>query len=199
MTKRRRTRRSKRRSRGTRLISEFQAYGVYSPNTSMVIGWSRLPSLVQDSTFRLIHFSISGSSLDTASANKFQDGPAFIQLRQLSPDGKTTLRCSRVFALTGNKTFSLRTDRIEYPGSWRGDALVSLDVLCPKKGYERGIACTLYLKFTYDHIPLSEACPNIEAVPTCSTSGLHHQQATPSVLSIETNFSTLSLGRRNSS
>lgn len=156
-----------RRKLPARLVAEGQFMSVISPASSAVIGWNMVPDAAHSSTFRLTNATVTGTALDAATANSLQTGPAFIQMRQIAPDGKTTLRSSTIKQFGANpRSYQLRTDSVEYPGPWRGDALFAVDCLCPKKSYEIGCAMTISLTFTYDHEPNSEHCPTIEATPT---------------------------------
>lgn len=162
-------RRRRRRRGGIKLYDESTFISQISPNSSVTISWSLLPSPVQHATFKLKSFRVTASSLDVATANAFSDGPAFFQMRQLDTDGKTTLRTSPPFVVGPQpKSFHLRCDPKEYVGPWRGDHLVAVDCLCPKTGYERGLGLSISLRYVHDHIPISEACPTVTAVPTAS-------------------------------
>lgn len=157
----------KKRSTRVRLREECQFIGTVAPASSFAVSWSHIPERVSSATFRLVQVKLTAASLDVAVANSFKDGPAVFQIRQLHTDGKTTLRSSPALMVgTNSRTFHLRPDRIEYPGPWRGDNIVSVDCLCPHKGYERGMTVVLRLSFTHDHVPASDDCPTIECVPT---------------------------------
>lgn len=171
MAPRRKTRRSqyssRSRPRKVALLEEYQTMSIMPPATSISVGVIALPAEIIASTFRLIKFTVTAASMDVATANKFNDGPAFFQLRQLAVDGISTLRSSPVFAAGPQpRTFQLQTDKLEYPGPWKGASLIAVDCLCPKSGYERGIGITVKLRFSRDHVPVAEACPTVEAYPT---------------------------------
>lgn len=168
----RRSRRSRRRGSSRRasapiLRDEITYLTVITPNQTSSVTLSMLPDAVRESTFRLSSFRVSAGSLDVATANKYTDGPAFFQMRQLAVDGVSTIKVSPVFAAGPQpRTFHLQTDKLEYPGPWKGAHLVAVDCLCPNKGYERGVGMSVTLQFTRNHVPTSEACPTLIAYPT---------------------------------
>lgn len=167
MGRRRRGRRSSVRARESNALRvESQHLSLISPNTSCIIGWSSLPPIATAASFKLTKLIVTAVSRDSATANSYVDGPGFFQIRQLAPDGKITLRSSTVL-MAGNipKVVKFITDKVEYPGAWRGDALFAIDCLCPKQGYERGLGLTVKATYTVNHTPVSEACPTIEATP----------------------------------
>lgn len=167
--KKRNARRGNKRSSSNRINDEITLISIISPASSLAVSWQRVPTEVQEASFRISLIRVHAASLDVATANAFSDGPGFFQIRQLHTDGKTTLRASNILqASTSTRTFHMRPNGIEYPGPWRGDNILAVDCLCPKKGYERGIAITLYIKFVRTHIPVSEACPTVDCVPTSS-------------------------------
>lgn len=133
--------------------------GQVSPGSSATIGWSILNDLVQSTTFRIRSIKLTISPRDVATANGLQTGPALAQLRQLDPTGRQTLRSSSIIQTSTTSITHVTVDKVEYVGPWRGDALISIDCICPSKGYEIGFIYNLVVIFQVSIQPKGDACP----------------------------------------
>lgn len=155
------------RSAHTRIYQQFT--GQASPGNSAVVGWTHLPSIVQDATFKIHSIIVTFSPRDVATANSLQTGPALLQCRQIDPTGKLTLRSSPIFHTNTTAVRHINVDRVEYVAPWRGDALISLDCICPTKGYEVGFIYTMVVIYDVTVQPKPDACPTF-----CSE---HHSES----------------------
>lgn len=154
-------------------LEHYTTYGTCSPGSSLTVTWSSVVDLIHSSTFRIVNVSAEACATDTATANQLQSGPALLQLRVLAPDGKSTLFTGPVTLATSVRSrVPCNVDKsLDYVGPWRGDHLISLDCLCPKKGYEIGVTAIIKMTLRVYRPSFAEACPTYQS-PTLPNKGV---------------------------